>query len=71
MGKTFREYKGEAVPDKSKKKVVWGKFFGYSSDAWARGMGKGGRKRSYGHFSGLAPGYPKGLYNEKKQEYLD
>ena len=30
------------------------KFFGYAKDAWARLNGRHGRKRSYGHFSGMA-----------------
>ena len=32
------------------------KFFGYAKDAWARLGGRWGRKRSYGHFSGMADG---------------
>jgi hypothetical protein len=29
------------------------KFFGYAEDSWARLCGRYGKKRSYGHFSGL------------------
>ena len=30
------------------------KFFGYPEDAWARLGGRNGKKRSYGHFAGIA-----------------
>ncbi len=31
-----------------------GKFFGWAKDRWARLGGRHGKKRSYGHFSGMA-----------------
>ena len=38
------------------------KFFGYSDEGWARGGGRWGKKRSYGHFS---PGNPGGALGRK------
>lgn len=35
------------------------KFFGYKDETWARLQGKNGRKRSYGHFLGMADGRTK------------
>lgn len=32
------------------------KFFGWKKDRWARLGGRNGKKRSYGHFAGMADG---------------
>ena len=31
-----------------------GKFFGWAKDRWARLGGRHGKKRSYGHYAGMA-----------------
>lgn len=67
MSRTIREYKGKQYPEKSRRKIKKTKFFGWPDEKWAKGNGKDGYKRSYGHFCGMAPNYPKHILKSKKR----
>jgi hypothetical protein len=69
MSKTIRHRKDYTYKDKDGpcfKKSKDKKFFGFPEDNWARLGGRWGKKRSYGHFAGMSPGYPKHLADLKK-----
>jgi hypothetical protein len=67
MSKTIRHIKDYTYGDRDGfKKQKDKKFFGYPDDNWARLQGKDGKKRSYGHFSGMSPLYPKHIANSKR-----
>jgi hypothetical protein len=71
MSRTLRDHKGIEYPEKTRKKLKDKKFFGYGEDNWARLGGKDGKKRSYGHFSGMSALYPKHMVKRKKEVQLN
>ena len=70
MSRTVVKVDGIEYPKKSKRKLKDKKFFGWSEDSWARLGGPHGKKRSYGHFSGMAALYPKHMVIRKKEKQL-
>mgnify|MGYP007082103532 CR=1 FL=1 len=71
MSRTKRNYKGEEYPEKTRRGSKDQKFFGWPEDNWARLGGKNGKKRSYGHFSGMSASYPKHMVRQMKERQTD
>jgi hypothetical protein len=68
---TVSDFKGNTYPKKSRRKLKDKKFFGWPEDNWARLGGPHGKKRSYGHFSGMAALYPKHIVKQKKETQIN